>query len=305
MPPIRNVEKSQAQALEPLGSKSKFWFREGDKRYLFKADSRGTGEDWAEVISFYLAELLGLPCVTYELATETELGIPIRPGVVCENMAPPPMWLVLGNQLMLAIDPNYPAEQRYKMQQHAVDAVVGVISLLDMPISSFQRHISETTDSALDVFVGYVMLDAWIANQDRHHENWGAIWDGELLTLAPTFDHGASLARNLRDAEREERLCTRDRNRQIGSFVQRARSAFYETSDSDRPMLTLDAFHAFGDHAPQSRDTWIQRLGLITEPDVWRIIDQIPENRMSDICKEFTLRLLLENQKRLLHWEAE
>ena len=25
------------------------------------------------------------------------------------------------------------------------------------------------------------MLDAWIANQDRHHENWGAIWDGNSV----------------------------------------------------------------------------------------------------------------------------
>ena len=45
-------------------------------------------------------------------------------------------------------------------------------------------------------FVGYVLLDAWIANQDRHHENWGALRHGDELRLAPTFDHGASLVNN-------------------------------------------------------------------------------------------------------------
>ncbi len=72
----------------------------------------------------------------------------------------------------------------------------------------------------LDVFVGYVMPDAWIANQDRHHENLGALWDGEVLRLAPTFDHGAALARNPRDSERQERLTTRDGNRTVAAFAE-------------------------------------------------------------------------------------
>ena len=28
---------------------------------------------------------------------------------------------------------------------------------------------------ARDLFVGYLLLDAWIGNGDRHHENWGFI----------------------------------------------------------------------------------------------------------------------------------
>lgn len=45
---IRRVDRRRAQAVEPLGSKPKFWFSDGDRRLLFKADDRGTGEDWAE-----------------------------------------------------------------------------------------------------------------------------------------------------------------------------------------------------------------------------------------------------------------
>ncbi len=55
--PIRRVDRSQAQAVEPLGSKPKFWFREGDRRLLFKAEDRGTGEDWAEVVACHLCGL--------------------------------------------------------------------------------------------------------------------------------------------------------------------------------------------------------------------------------------------------------
>lgn len=37
---------------------------------LFKAEDRGTGEDWAEVVACHLCALLGLPHVEYELAAE-------------------------------------------------------------------------------------------------------------------------------------------------------------------------------------------------------------------------------------------
>jgi hypothetical protein len=49
--PILKVDRSRAQAVEPIGSKPRFWFREGSRKLLFKADDRGTGEDWAEKIT--------------------------------------------------------------------------------------------------------------------------------------------------------------------------------------------------------------------------------------------------------------
>jgi hypothetical protein len=79
-------------------------------------------------------------------------------------------------------------------------------------------------NSALDVFIGYVMLDAWIANQDRHHENWGAIWDGKSMRLAPTYDHAAGMARNLKDVERQDRLVTRDKNRTVRAYAEKVTS---------------------------------------------------------------------------------
>ena len=114
--PIRNVDRNQAESVETVGSKPKFWFRDGERRLLFKADDRGTGEDWAEMIVCELCRLIGLPHVEYELATEVDGEQSIRPGVVCENMSPPPAELVLGNELLLAIDPQYPTAQRFKVR---------------------------------------------------------------------------------------------------------------------------------------------------------------------------------------------
>jgi hypothetical protein len=100
----------------------------------------------------------------------------------------------------MALDPAYPAHEsrKYKVREHTVGAVADVMCRLAAPSNFWMSGVPPGVDTALGIFVGYVMLDAWIANQDRHHENWGALQDDQLR-LAPTFDHGASLARNLSD----------------------------------------------------------------------------------------------------------
>ena len=98
----------------------------------------------------------------------------------------PPISLVLGNELLLAMDP-IPREQRFKVRQHTVEAVA---TFWKSP-AGMPGWRSDGIESALEVFVGYVMLDAWISNQDRHHENWGALWGGTRPVLL-TFDRGGA-----------------------------------------------------------------------------------------------------------------
>lgn len=298
--PIRRVDCGQAVAVEALGSKPKFWFREGERRLLFKAEDRGTGEDWAEVVACHLCDLLGLPHVEYELAEEYDGERYLRPGVVCENMAPPPLTLVLGNELLLEVDPQYPSEQRFRVRQHSVEAVAEVVSRLLPPARTWLSSVPAGVVSALDVFVGYLMLDAWIANQDRHHENWGMLWSANESRLAPTFDHGAALARNLLDSEREERLTTRDRNRRLAEFCRRGRSAFYGTAADQRPLGLREAFLAFAQRSPLGAQRWLARLRAVNRDELSAILSRVPTERMSDTCRQFTLELLVTNQERLL-----
>jgi len=298
---IRRIERSTALAVEPLGSKPKFWFTdEGQERFLFKADDRGTGEDWAEVVASRLCRRLGLPHVEYELAEEWNEGRFVLPGVVCANMSPPPSSLVLGNQLLLERDPDYPKEQRFKVRKYTIDAVTSIVETLALPDASWFPNPPPEVRSALDVFVGYVMLDAWIANQDRHHENWAAIRRSDELRLAPTFDHGAALARNLTDAERQNRLATNDRQRTIEAFARRARSAFYADEDAVKPLATIDAFRRFASKNPVGTKYWIDRLTGIATDAIRDMLEEVPPQRMSPATREFTLKLLTANRELLL-----
>jgi len=187
--PIVVVDSKRMQALETLGTKKKFWFRvtEDGPRYLFKAEERGTGEDWAEKLAAELAALLGLPHVPYKLAHDARNDYP---GVVCETCAPPPIALKHGNQLLLANNPDYPEGNRWHVREHTVDAVAEVLDWLQLPPAQWCAHLPTGIESALDCFVGYVMLDAWIANQDRHHEMRtipGSAWIHSPRRQSPAF----------------------------------------------------------------------------------------------------------------------
>jgi len=201
--------------------------------------------------------------------------------------------------LLLAIDSNYPTQQRFRVRQHTVESVAKILEFIEPPEAKWMLNVPTGVQTALDVFIGYVMLDAWIANVDRHHENWGAIWS-EKLHLAPTFDHGASLARNLTDEERRDRLATKDRNRTVAAFAARGRSAFYRDTSATRAVDTVTAFRLFGQFSAISRDVWLYRLQSVEDASIQDILSQVPDKRMSKITREFTIELLRVNRQRLL-----
>jgi hypothetical protein len=70
--PVLRVDSRKSEAIQPLGTKRRFWLREDDRRLLLKAEERGTGQDWAEKIACELSALLGLPHVDHELPIESD-----------------------------------------------------------------------------------------------------------------------------------------------------------------------------------------------------------------------------------------
>lgn len=300
---IRQVDRQLAEDIEYLGTKRKFWFTLGGVRYLFKAEERGTGEDWAEKVVCELARLLGLPHVEYELAHEYQGNTPIQPGVICPKFVSRPQSFEMGNQLLVQRDPAYPSDEqaKYGVREYTVEAVASVLTGLELPDAKWMMGIPSGISSASDVFAGYLLLDAWVANQDRHHQNWGAIRDGDHLRLGPTYDHGASLARNLTDKEKKARLQTKDKNHTVAHFAERGASAFYGSTADKKTLSALEVFRRFTYHAPAGAEFWKERLRTVTPEAVKALLNEVPPQRMTDVTRDFTFELLRINRDRLLN----
>ena len=289
---IVEVPSAAAGLTEQVGTKPKFWY--ADNSLLFKEARPGTGEDWSEKVASELCALLGVPHATYDLAVWRG-----RRGVVTATFIPDGARLVHGNELLGAVVPEYPRAKFFRVRQHTLRRVIAVTAGVSPPIG-FEPLVDVV--SGADVFLGYLMVDAWIANQDRHHENWGlvAALKSKKIHLAPSYDHASSLGRIESDKEKKERLTTRDRNRTLEEYVRKAQSALYASPASVKPLSTLEAFMSAARFRPQGAITWLKRLESISPVETETIFRQIPPERISDVSIEFGQRILMLNRTRLL-----
>jgi hypothetical protein len=164
-------------------------------------------------------------------------------------------------------------------------------------------------NTASDVFVGYLMLDAVIGNTDRHHENWGLVShagsERKEVWLAPTFDHASSLGRNETDARRAARLASTDPAYSVAGYAERARSALYRASTDPRPLSTLDVFREAVKLRPRAAQSWVRRLQAIDNAQIRLIVDEVPPAFMSAPAREFAYHLLLTNKARITQMTGE
>lgn len=293
--PIIEVPFKASQQLEQLGTKAKFWFRDAaGQLVLFKEGRPGTGENWAEKIACELAAMLGLPHAHYDLARCGD-----RLGVVSPNFAPKPARLIHGNEVLGNVHADYEETTLYRARQHTLRRIFAVLRdpAIQLP---WDWSAPPAMDDCRDVFVGYLLLDALIGNQDRHHENWGLILREGRGYLAPTFDHASSLGRNETDENRASRLTTNDIGRSVKTFAARARSAIYTSQTDRKPMKTSAAFTAAARIRPDAAHYWLSRLASIDSTMIESSLERLPLESASELARRFALELMLANQQRLL-----
>lgn len=297
------VLNAVASDLEQLGTKEKFWFyysRNAVDLHLFKYSRPGTGEHWSEKCAAELSHLLSIPHANYDLARFSD-----RFGVVTKNLIPMGFRMVMGNEVLHSSTADYPqplqqGEKPVRVREHTVTRVLGCLDkeLIQPPPGDYELNGL----NAADVFCGYLMLDALISNQDRHHENWAIMLNNETgeQFLCPTYDHAASLGREMLDNERHERLTTRDKNRQIPCFVSKARSELFRVKTDKKPLLTVEAFQHATEGRIEARNHWLGNLSALTEDSITDVFNQVPASCISDIARKFATFMVIENRRRLL-----
>lgn len=300
---IFNVPPESAEFSEQMGTKFKFWYHDEDYGLtLFKEGRPGTGENWAEKASSELAQLLGLPHAPYELAEWRG-----RQGVLSPSFVPSGARLIHGNELVLGKVTVASEDENlrfYQQRSHTSSRVFRFLELNNDIVRPPPRFSPfDGVHTALGVFIGYLLFDVWIANQDRHSENWGVIHMADELYLAPTYDHGSSLGRQETDERRATMMTTKDNGASIVSYVRRARSAMYPNVSGDKKAkayLNLELFEIAAKLDRVAARAWIAKLSAIPTEAIRSILDQIPPEHISDIGRDFTDTLLSLNRDRLL-----
>lgn len=252
--------------------------------WLFKPIKRASYrryDDWAEKLTCELARLLELPCARVELAH----GLSDQ-GIISANVTPNG-WNMESGDTMLSELPDYlscAGDDRPKNRiGHNLQNVQRVLeSCLGPPRSTCADW------TGAEVFAGYLLLDAWVANTDRHAINWGVLTceDNGRQALAASFDHGTALGSGTQD----RRLL----HMKVEDYAQRGFAGRFEDGahlplvDLAREGITLTGGRA---------EEWLDRLAAVDEAAVDAIVGSIPG--MSEVRRRFISSLLVINQRRL------
>ena len=296
--PILHIRPAEVIGDEQLGTKPKFWFERDNIRWLFKEareipshGTRGaapTGEDWAEKVAAEIAHALDIFAAKVELA---EFGG--RLGCASRSFTSPYQQLMHGNEILAGYVAEYDCAQRFHQSHHTLKNIIGVI----------RRMFPDPAESktVLTRLARYLVLDALIGNVDRHHENWGLLWQvrvevNDLLEtarvfkeydVAPSFDHASSLGRELLDEKRAKHL----RNQSVQMYVNRGRGAIYREGESHgaNPLgLVISSAAEYPDYFKPALQTLVGiPLAKLTEP-----LDRVPDGRITQLARDFGKAML-------------
>lgn len=275
---------------ETLGTKFKFWYFEDDQKILFK---RGRpNEDWSEKVAAEIAHRIGIPAAKVDLAT-----LDGDVGIISPSFLEPGAQLFHGNELLMVRDDAYPVYERYHVGRHTLAAVFA--ALTSPPSEPAPIEGAPDGWDACDQMVGYLMLDALIGNTDRHHENWAIYTQDNRRHLAPTYDHASSLGRNEQPRKMELCLSERDPRVTMGTWVNRARSAFYAEPAAKKPLTTLAAFEDAACRRPAAARYWYGRLTAVDPEELQILFERLPDDRITALHRQFAVRIVEANAARI------
>lgn len=256
-------------SIEQAGSNENLWLEDpvSNWHWLHKnttvpANGVEQGEDWSEVLSTRVAAQLKIPCATARLCRRNG-----RRGSLSLSVIPSGYALWEGSVMLEsrnapgyfhhaegapAVDPARPAVKR---PGHNLSNIHLTLDGARVP----PGFVGPAELTAFDVFAGYTVLDALIANRDRHEQNWAVLspqLGDDPPCLAPTYDHASSLAYNLTDNSRQRFLTDETR---LNRWA--AKGTAYRFEHEGRPPTLVDhAAQALALATPEGAHWWRERL---------------------------------------------
>lgn len=291
-----DVNSWEVLRVETSGRDEKYWLRDPDasEDWLFKAvtvkQGHVHGEDWAEKAASHLADLIGIPHARIELARRGESH-----GLIALNLIPRLFELQEGRVLLQRF-PDY-VHQPGRGGEHQGHSLENIQAALEgaLPPPGWEAPFNAV---AFDVFAGYLVLDAWIANTDRHENNWAVLRRaGEPeLYLCGSYDHASSLGWNVPDDQRIARLGGPGL---VEQWCGRGIASCFERP-AGQPRLTLVSLakKALDLASREAREHWPAMLEQVVGDAMEEVLSRI--EGMSDPARTFALRVLETNRRRVL-----
>ena len=247
--------------------------------------------DWSEKVVSELNQLLKLPAARYELATVLD-SLSLIPGSLSYSVHQPgDRTRITLEEFLLNTLPQYDYPQDYS-PNNIIQALAQ--NNVELPPN---YSVPDGINDGADMFIGILMLDAWIGNSDRHDHNLEIVEANNMqLYLSPVFDNGSSLGASEKQ-ELRSKISIEQYNNEYN---------FSCFEDGNGQELTgLGTFKKAASLRPLAASTWLNQLAQIQPEQINHIFNQIPEALITNEAKVFAQNLLEYNRVQLLDLSQE
>ncbi len=262
--------KSQAS-----GTRAKFWIIDpfDDQKYLFKVPTEGTGEYWAEFIASRLGEILDINIMEVDLASCKGVV-----GTIAKNFVNVKEEFYEGGDLFFTLYDDF---DRYNLQYYDLFNIVQLLSEYNLEKD----------------FITISVFDAFIGNQDRHCDNWGIIMNRQGYRLSPIYDNGSSMGFNLQPEQIKKML---QDPVMLKAFCRRGTSLI-GLPGKRKPKHT-ELLSVIDNTFPVETKQAFDKINNLDKLMIGKILDEIPSSSMTDLYKEWVLKLLMYRKEWLITW---
>ncbi len=146
-------------------------------------------------------------------------------------------------------------------------------------------------------FVAVPVFDALIANNDRHCDNWGVLSGSKGYRLAPIYDNGSSLGFNEINNKKQKMLTD---NHMLEGFCNRGKPSI-GLPGRKRPKH-FELLSTLHNYMPQETAAAVTRLNKLNEGMLITIVEDISIDIMSELDKEWVVRLLMYRKEWIMNW---
>lgn len=260
------------------GTRAKYWIIEPDtsQQFMFKIPTENTGEAWAEKVSAEIGKLLGLTMMDVHFAVRQNIN-----GIIAKKFTTKTEEFYEAGDLITSVVDDF---NRYKLDNYSFG------------------HISKAlAEFQLDKdFIIIPVFDALIGNQDRHCDNWGIITTKSNYRLAPIYDNGSSLGFGLK--ENRIKMMFKDPN-MFKAFSNRSYSLI--GIDGKKKPKYLELLSVIRSQYPKEVEDAVNRLSSLNKDSIVKVLNTIPTSIMSDVYKEWIVKLLLYRRDWITKWRKE